>query len=93
MSYQLHKQGVIRRRDGASIPQDTSNRDWREYQEWLADGHVPDPADPPPAPVDRSDSDTLDKPARAVLLCLAEVGGLTGPQAKALFKRKWDALP
>ena len=34
---------VIRTDDGACIPNDPANRDWVEYQEWLADGGVPDP--------------------------------------------------
>ena len=34
---------VIRTADGALIPNDPANRDWIEYQKWLADGNVPDP--------------------------------------------------
>jgi hypothetical protein len=34
---------VIRTADGACIPNDAANRDWVEYQNWLADGGVPDP--------------------------------------------------
>ena len=34
---------VIRAVDSACIPDDPANRDWIEYQEWLADGGVPDP--------------------------------------------------
>jgi hypothetical protein len=41
---------VIRTEDGASIPNDPANRDWAEYQQWLADGGVPDPYKPPPPP-------------------------------------------
>jgi hypothetical protein len=40
---------VIRKVDGACIPNDPANRDWIEYQEWLADGGVPDPYVPPEA--------------------------------------------
>jgi hypothetical protein len=39
---------VIRTEDGAYIPADPANRDWIEYQEWIADGSVPDPYIPPP---------------------------------------------
>jgi len=37
---------VIRTRDGASIPMAEDNRDYAAYQEWLAAGNTPDPADP-----------------------------------------------
>ena len=47
--YQLTTENtVIRTVDGAIIPNDPANRDWVEYQEWLADGGVPDPYVPPP---------------------------------------------
>ncbi|UQD96090.1 hypothetical protein [Bradyrhizobium japonicum] len=41
---------VIRTADQASIPNDPLNRDWVEYQKWLAAGGVPDPYVPPPEP-------------------------------------------
>jgi len=41
---------VIRTADNASIPNDPDNRDWQEYQAWLAAGGVPDPYVPPPPP-------------------------------------------
>lgn len=46
--YKLSENGVIRIADGASIPADPGNRDWREYEEWLSTGNVPEPADPSP---------------------------------------------
>lgn len=33
--------GVIRQSDGAEIPPDPKNRDWQQYQEWLAEGNEP----------------------------------------------------
>lgn len=53
MSYQLidEKTGsVMRLRDGANIPPDEGNRDWREYQEWVSLGAVPLPPSPPVLP-------------------------------------------
>lgn len=42
---------VVRTADGASIPNDPANRDRIEYEQWLADGGVPDPyVEPEPAP-------------------------------------------
>lgn len=48
---------VLRVADNACIPNDPGNRDRQEYEKFLADGGVPDPAPPspeppPPAPVE-----------------------------------------
>lgn len=94
MRYKLKTpEGVIRSTDGAHIPATTLNRDWREYQDWLALGNTPDPADPDPTPIDYSDSNNLDKTLKALVLCIAQVGSLTVPQMRTLFKQKWDSLP
>lgn len=34
---------ILRRSDGAFIPDDPANRDRQEYQEWLEAGNTPDP--------------------------------------------------
>lgn len=52
--YQLsHEAWVYRRADDAKIvpplsglPEDVGSPGWTEYQQWLADGNTPDPADP-----------------------------------------------
>lgn len=41
MSYQLTEYGVVRLADGANIPNVPGNRDFLEYQEWLAAGNTP----------------------------------------------------
>lgn len=53
---------VIRTADGANIPNDPNNRDRIAYDEWLAEGGVPDPYVAPPAPpppVDPIQNDVL----------------------------------
>jgi len=39
---------VLRTADQAHIPAAPGNRDWDDYQDWLASGGVPDPYTPPP---------------------------------------------
>lgn len=63
------------------------------YIRWITEGKPVEPADPEPAPVDQSDLDQLQKQMKAVLLCVAQVGGLTAPQMKTMFKNKMDAMP
>jgi hypothetical protein len=51
MTYQLTTSNSIKRlSDGATIPNDPGNRDYREYLDWLDAGNTPEPAPAPPPP-------------------------------------------
>lgn len=41
---------IIRLQDGATIPCDERNRDYRRYLAWVEAGNTPEPADPLPNP-------------------------------------------
>lgn len=47
--YALMSDGSVRRSDGALIPLDDSNADYRAYQAWVSAGGIPDPYTPPEA--------------------------------------------
>jgi hypothetical protein len=75
---------VIRTADQAFIPNDPANRDWIDYQAWLAAGGVPDPYVPPPEPPPR--------PAELAMFSdqyAAAAGVLTQPPGMGLVC--WDA--
>lgn len=47
-AYKLQANGcVVRQSDGAWIPPEIANADWKDFQAWLEAGNTPDPVDPP----------------------------------------------
>jgi hypothetical protein len=54
--------GVLRASDGASIPKDPDNREWKEFQAWRQAGGNPDPA-----AVDPDEKLTARRLARALI--------------------------
>ena len=75
MTYQLTASDLIlRTTDGAFIPPDPGNRDYRDYLEYLAAGNTPEPAPPlEPAPIL-----TTEQKLNAAGLTVAELKELFG---------------
>ncbi|MBX3524594.1 MAG: hypothetical protein KF904_00145 [Rhodoblastus sp.] len=48
-TYALSESGVMRGSDGAHIPEDEANADWRAFREWQASGKTASPYQPPPS--------------------------------------------
>ena len=86
--YKLHQNGsIIRINDGAWIPEAAGNADFAEYQNWLADGNTPDPADEaPPAPAPAPDPKIAFKAAVSEVLkdVLLEAGVINQQQADVI---------
>ena len=72
--YQLTTSTSIKRlSDGAFIPNDPGNRDYREYLDWLDAGNTPEPAPTPTPPPPLTTEQKL------------EAAGLTVAELRALF--------
>lgn len=102
--YKLRPHGFIGRlSDGADIPPNEANSDYKEYQKWLAAGNTPQPDDSVPfQPTDFSNLDNLDKVLKAILLVMRQYTNAlaagthtqkTVAQLKADLKTAYDALP
>lgn len=72
----LAEGGVSRARDGACIPEDALNSEWRGFLKWQADGNTPDPVDP--AYLATLASDAQNRADRAVVRADALVANLAG---------------
>lgn len=87
-AYKLLPFGIQRTSDGAVIPPDPANRDWRDYQAWLGLGNTPDPADPAPTPLTPQQvaqalingTDPISVTLRGLIIVLANKFSIT-PQA------------
>ena len=81
-NYTLSESGVTRGSDRASIPDADDNRDWRAYQEWVAEGNTADPipvvaVDPAVAERKASEKSARDK--------IATTSALTADEESAMF--------
>jgi hypothetical protein len=90
--YKITATGALHVPTGRQIPDDMDNRDWQVYQDWLAGGGVPDPADPvPPEPtaselIDQRYAD--DSLYHALLDLMADLEGVTPTALIAMLKTK-----
>ena len=87
--YKLVDNGVLDTETGAYIPNAEGNRHWQEYQEWLAAGNTPDPADPEPAPptaAERYDAALASNEVLSALLEAIDAGEMTPGRGKAAVK-------
>ena len=77
--YQLTTSTSIKRlSDGAFIPNDPGNRDYREYLDWLDAGNTPEPAPAPTPPPVLTTEQKLEAAGLSVAE-LRELFGLAAP--------------
>jgi hypothetical protein len=68
---------IKRLSDGAFIPNDPGNRDYRDYLDWLDAGNTPEPAPAPPEP-ESVPALTTEQKLEAAGLTVAELRTLLG---------------
>jgi hypothetical protein len=60
MTFQLTtSDSILRLADGAFIPPDPDNSDYREYLAWVDEGNTPEPAPEPTVPVELTPAEKL----------------------------------
>ena len=58
-NYRLTEDGVQRLSDTAFIPATITNSDWRDYQDWLSEGNIPEVKLPDPVLVINEDEEKV----------------------------------
>lgn len=93
MTYQLTAHGTIRRlSDGASIPADERNADYRAFLRWKAEGNEPLPVDPPREPTPQERIVELEAQQTPRLLRSAALGDAYALAQLALIEDQIAAL-
>lgn len=89
-----HSTSILRLSDGAFIPAGPANTDYAAYQQWLAEGNTPEPADPLPVPVITS---VTMRQARLALLGAgllddvdAAIAAITDPTQRKAAEIEWE---
>jgi len=83
---------VIRTADQANIPNDPTNRDWIQYQQWLADGGVPDPYVKPPKITVENTSDFIARFTNQEYAKLGTVFVTDAQATKVGLSKNWDIV-
>ena len=83
---------VIRTADQANIPNDPTNRDWIQYQQWLADGGVPDPYVKPPKITVENTSDFIARFTNQEYAKLGNVFVTDAQATKVGLSKNWDIV-